>query len=80
MNPNEIKRLREKHRPVFQNIGRAGDVNYCEGCKGPIGTLTVLYPCEVTTLLDAYENDVPTMLKPITAKVNIPNWEGLLDD
>jgi len=52
MTPNEIKRLRDKHRPVFQNIGRAGDVNYCEGCKGPTGTLTVLYPCEVIQILD----------------------------
>ena len=55
MNPDQRKALREKHSPVFQNIGKAGDVNYCEGCKGPTGTLTVLYPCEVITLLDAYE-------------------------
>jgi len=52
MTPTEIKALREKHQPVFQNIGRAGDVNYCAGCKGPTGTLTVLYPCEVVQILD----------------------------
>jgi hypothetical protein len=41
----------EKHQPVFQNIGRAGDFNYCDGCKGPNGTLIQTWPCEVLKLL-----------------------------
>jgi len=53
MTPTEIKALREKHQPVFQNIGRAGDVNYCAGCKGPNGTLIQTWPCEVLRVLES---------------------------
>jgi len=50
---DERQALREKHHPVFQNIGRAGDLNYCEGCKGPNGTLINKWPCDVIGVLDA---------------------------
>jgi len=52
MTPTEIKALREKHQPVFQNIGRAGEVNYCAGCKGPNGTLINLWPCDAAKALE----------------------------
>lgn len=52
MTPTEIKALREKHQPVFQNIGRAGDLNYCAGCKGPNGTLINLWPCDAAKALE----------------------------
>ena len=55
MTPDKRQALRKKHQPVFQNIGRAGDVNYCEGCKGPTGTLINLYPCEVIDVLNALD-------------------------
>jgi len=42
----------EKHQPVFQNIGRSGEVNYYAGCKGPNGTLINLWPCDAAKALE----------------------------
>ena len=56
MTPEELKMLREKHTPVFQSTGKAGEINYCAGCKGPNNTLINLWPCEVVQVIDACKN------------------------
>ena len=55
MNPDERQAFREKHSPLYQHQGRAGEVNYCKGCKNSSNTLAHKWPCDVIEVLDGFD-------------------------